>query len=171
MSLFRVRAPRWQGEAPLYLPSLSTLLSLLLPYGSSDWKGQAFPPLLQPALQPYCRVERTIFSTVPRKSVILNLQTGNDSCSGCSRTIWNRRQPRINRVVQHSPNIILIICSRVVMLYMTAANAEDLVVFLNNEQDNFCSLFSEQIINPAQSGWFFLFSFKVISFTSIVSTP
>ena len=38
----RVRAPRWEGEAPLYLPSFSTILSLFLLYGSSDWKGQAF---------------------------------------------------------------------------------------------------------------------------------
>lgn len=56
MSLFGVRVPRWEGETPL---CLFNLRSLLLPYDSSDWKWQAFLPLEQPALQPFCGVERT----------------------------------------------------------------------------------------------------------------
>lgn len=55
-------------------------------------------------------VGRTIFSTVQRRSMIQNLQKWNDSCFGCSRTIWNWWQPRINMVVFHLLHIIPIIC-------------------------------------------------------------
>lgn len=56
-------------------------------------------------------------------------------------------------------------------LCITTVNAEKLVVFLNNEKHNFYSLpFTEEVLNSLQSGWFFIFSSKLIYFTNTTST-
>lgn len=144
------RAPRWGGEAPFtFLPSQP-----LLPFSSPQFFQLEGPGFSSPrTASPVAPLPHEKDCLLYRKEIYDLKPLGMKwFLPECSRMTWNWRPPKVNTVVYYFPNGIPLYTTKMQILHMPTVNAAKLVLFLNNEQNNFYSLFSEQVFNPAQSG-------------------